>query len=487
MTSEDSPIACAVAAAAGRAQARVVCGDRKVDVETLLPYATRGLPMQAMGTSDLHVDIMLSPIRERYEAKLRQAKALGVPLALHALGITDSRLSRPITEILYALGDEIVDVVDDLDRISLDSRLEKSPDRVDIWTTLDFGRAHSWTAQALADTGKRSAPPAPSFFELPRDSSLASYVGPQNPKLYENILHRLNSLIDGSLGHINVGQKVRDQFSREVESLYSTRTSSGACGAVPAEGEIDVKSEKKDLLGTFSPWQVCIYDQALPPSMTGTFDALIKIVADPSFRKAVDAKTLAFKRTPAGAGMPQGTVAYELSVDSSALVKSLGEVASGKPSTKSKAKATPDKPNIQKIYFYVAPDANRWLFGMGRDSKELQAHLLAIKKATPENRIGAIPEMAYLKSAPGVAGGFFTLSYFAKLFSKAAQSAHLKEQPGVDPFSTAPHHGTTPIPLVWTVSGEPTAPKLECKFRVERAVFEDAFALGTNYAARLVK
>ncbi len=489
LTTDESPVACGLAAALGRAQVRVVCGDRRVDVENLLPYATRGLPLLAMGTSDVHVELRVAPIRDRYQSRLRQIKALAIPMALHELGLTDARLSRPVTDILYALGDEVLDVVNDLDQITLDSKLVQNPDRVDLSTALAFTRAHSWSAQTLAAAAKTASPAPASFLELPRDSSMASYVTAQNPKSYENLVHRIVALMDGVLAHVNVNPKARDEFARSLDQFNASRTSSAACGAAPGSIDPGSPASKVNVLEAFSAWQVCAYDQQPTTAFTAVLDASARILADPNLRKVIDERALSFHKRAAGAGLPPATASYELTVDSTALVAAIAKIATNAPSVSKPKdkKAAAEKPVVGHLQIYIVPDGNRTWLGMGTDNKELISHLVAAKKAPPDSRLGAVPGLAWLRSEPAIAGGFFNLAYVMAGVERRARARGMLSDKKTDMLATAPHHGQTPIPFIWTVKGESTAPRLECNMRFDRAIFEDILAVGGQQLMQMAK
>ncbi len=430
-----------------------------------------------MGTFDAHIEVRLAPIRERYAQQLRQAKALAVPMVLHELGISDIRLSRPITDALYALADEVVNFVDDLDRIVIDSKLAEKPDHVDVSTTLDFTRAHSWSAQALADAAKRMSAAPSSFNDLPSDATLASYVGPQSPKTYEGPLRRLIALVDGSLAHLDVSPKLRDEFARSLDQFNQARTSTGACGAVPNTGDMAADG-KIDLLQSFTPWQVCIYDQQPLAASAAVLDACTKIAADAGFRKPFNPRSLSFRRLGTVAGLPAGSVGYELKMDSEALLDDLSRLFSGTSAPKTKAKpGHKEKLALGTVYIYLVPDGTRTLTGMGTDTKAIIAHLNAIKKAPPEHRLAANPGLSWLRSEPAIAGGFFTISYLMGSVERAMRKHGTKSDKSDDLLATAPHHGTTPIPLVWAVHGDANAPKLVLTVRLDRALFEDVMPI----------
>ncbi len=328
LTGDESPVACGLAQALGRAQVRIVCGDRRVDVETLLPYATRGLPLQAMGTSDLHIEVKLAPMRERYQQRLRQVKALAIPMALHELGFMDARISRPITDILYALGDEIIDVVDDMDNLAIDARIASDPERVDVTAALAFARAHSWSAQTLADARKRAASAPTLFFELPTDASMASFSSPHNPKSLDKLVHWLGSLLDGALSHIAVNAKVRDNLVRSTEQLNDAPSGPGVCAAAPAASNTSVTRDQDIVTKSMNAWQICATDQLPAAKLTAVLDAWVSVAADTAFRKFMGDKAIIFRRAVTPVGLPTGSAAYEAKLDVETIGRSLQKLLS---------------------------------------------------------------------------------------------------------------------------------------------------------------
>jgi hypothetical protein len=470
----------------GRAQVRVVCGARRVDVENLLPYATRGLPLLAMGTSDLHVEFQLAPIRERYGQRLRLIKAMAIPMALHELGISDPQVSRPVTDVLYALGDEIVDVIDDVDHLVLDARTAVDPERVDVTTALAFTRSHSWSAQTLADSAKRVAPAPALFFELPKDASMASFTAPPNPKALEKLVHRIGSLLDGALAHINVNAKVRDDLIRSLDQLNETRTGPAVCAAAPGASNANPKVDPDTLMESMPHWQLCAYDQQPAATFTAFLDAWARVAADSELRKILGDKALAFRRRAAPAGLPAGTVAYELHLDVDAIRGSLQRLVSdaGPASKAAKKDVNEAKPAPRSILILVVPDGTRTWWGFGTDAKQVVAHLLFARKPGSDNRIGSMPELARLRVEPVIGGGYVTVAHFAGPFLKGWRSSLRMGPKGStegqldDVLSTAPHHGLTPIPFTASVKGEVSAPELQFTVSLGRAVFEDLVSIG---------
>ena len=483
VTADQTPLTCAIAPALGRAPVRLVCGDRRVDVENLLPYATRGLPLQAMGTSDLHVEFRLAPIRERYGQRLRQAKALGVPMALGWLGISDTRLSRPITDILYALGDELVDVMDDLDHISFDSAFASNPDRVDVSTSLAFSRAHSWSAQVIADSSKRATTAPALFFDLPKDASLASYVTAKNPRLFETVMHRLEALIDGALAHVDVNQKLRDDFIRNLDQ-FTSQSSAGACGAGTPVGYSGSESIKGNFLRTLNAWQVCVYD-ALPPSaITALLDSAARLTSDKKIEQVLGAGAFTVRRRTGVRGLPTGARVFEYTFNTN-LANLMWNTS---PRAKSDKKVSkPEPADIGTLYLYVVPDGTRTWTGFGTDAKVIEAHLLAARTAGAEGRLGASSDLAWFRTAPGIAGGFATMAHVGAMLASRGQVPGVNKSSVEEGLAAAPHHGQIPIPYLVQVRGEPSAPELRLEVRIDRTQFEDLVAIGSQSVLKMAK
>ena len=106
---------CVVAASLGKAPARLVCGDREKDIEALLPYATRGLPTENLGSADLHIEVRAEPFRRRFARELRQGKTLATPFVLSELSLDDSRFDRALADTVHAVADEVLALAEDID------------------------------------------------------------------------------------------------------------------------------------------------------------------------------------------------------------------------------------------------------------------------------------------------------------------------------------------------------------------------------------
>lgn len=494
ITSDETPMTCAIAPALGRAKVRLVCGDRRIDVETLLPYATRGLPLLSMGPAEAHFELKMNPIRERYGQRLRQGKALVVPMALAYLGIKDTRISRPLTDIMYGLGDEVVDVMDDLERVSFDISLSNAPEALDLTTSLAFGHAHSWTAQTLADSAKRAALAPKAFFDLPNDAGAASFVTTINPKNFETALHRLEALIDGALAHVEVNQKLRDGFSRSLDN-YVSQPWSGACAmGVPSSTSA---AKTKPSLGNVAPWQVCAYESLPPASITDLLDALARLSVDKQVQKVIGRGNLTVRKVAAAKGLPSGTLTYDIKIDYNGLATALvafGEHENAGASDKKAGKATDTKKSgegkdlfeVTNMRVHIYADGPRTWILSGTDPKQLEAHWALARKGEPSERLASLSELAWLGQRPSMAGGFMSLAYVGSSIARSELAAKKRQLADTDVMlSTAPHHGQTPLPFLVEPGGTSGSPELKVISRLPRPFFEDLVAFAGSQLLKM--
>ena len=312
--------ACSVAAAVGPAPARLVCGDRVDDVDALLPYVTRGLPNESLGSADIHLELRAEPIRRKYSRELRQMKTLATPFVLRELSLDDPRFDRALADAVHALADEVIALTEDADRVVIDVSLAPNSDKADLVGTIQFRGNKSWTVGTFLDAGARSAAAPKMFWKLPRDSEIASFGVTASPKRYEDIRRTLAELTDGFLTHEKIPRRVRDQLSELVEKAWVTNAASVyakgelAGGAMPkSEGARDRERVRRAL-----GWHIVgIADS--PKKLMGDLDKFVKAYNDPQLKRTF---TTRFKvknneiptlRRRATRGLP-GAITYEFTL-----------------------------------------------------------------------------------------------------------------------------------------------------------------------------
>jgi hypothetical protein len=390
--------------------------------------------------------------------------------------------------MLYALGDEVVDVIDDLDRISIDAQLASSPDRVDVSTRVSFTRARSWVAQAIADSAKRAAPAPAAFFDLPDDSGIATYVAASNPRVFETVAHRIELLADGVLAHFEVNQKAREEFVRSLDQ-YASHPWGGACGEGAPTPSLDPdKRGEANIFSTLNAWQVCAYD-ALPAAvLTNVLDSGGKLVADKKVRQLIGDGSVSVRRRAAGSAFPAGASVYEVKINTAAIEAAVekwgSKSARADKQAKKPAKVDPSKTGT--LYIYVIPETSRTWVGSGTDAKSIEAHLVTARKAGGMGHLSA-QDLAWLRQTPAVAGGFVSMAHVGAMVAARGSKQGISKKRVEEAFAVAPHHGQTPIPFTVEVRGTPGAPELLFSSRLDKALFEDLVAIGGQAVFRVAK
>lgn len=474
----ESPV-CAVAAAVGKAPARLVCGDRQDDIDALLPYATRGLPSENMGQADLHVELRVEPLRRRYAKELRQLKTMATPFVLSELSMDSPRFDRALADAVHGLADELLAIVDDVEIVRIDGKLDKGAGLVEATASLKFKGQSSWTVQTMLDASKRSKGVPELFWKLPKDSEMATFGVGANAKRYDAIRKTLAELMDGALEKEKVPRKVRDQIS---ELLLETWTTEGdvvyahsevaAPATMPPQGSAAALRERiRSQLGSY-----VIGLEEKPAKYKGYLDKIVKLYNDAQLRQVMD-KRLKVKpadlpklasrasRTP---GMPPGTTVYELSLPSAFFDKMEA------PPPGAKKGAVP----ALSVVLILVPDGDRSWVGLSADEKALSQKLVEIKKG--ESTLASREGLAPLKTSKGVSGGYFTIGNLVKSVVAGMGEAGLGDVSKA--LSLMPNHGDTPM-LMWTTVTEQGGPNLVYTVRVPKAVVEDIAAVAPALAA----
>lgn len=480
ITKGESPV-CAVAAAAGKAPARLVCGDRQEDVDALLAYATRGLPSENLGKSDLHIEVRGEPLRRRYGKELRQLKTMAAPFVMSELSLDSPRFDRALADAVHGLSDEILALVDDVDRIGIDATLDKKGGMADATIAMKFKGKSSWTVQTMLDAQKRAKGAPEAFWKLPKDSEMATFGVGANAKRYEAIRKTLAELMDGALEKEKVPRNVRDQIS---DLLLETWTTEG--DVVYAHSEVSApaaaSSGMRERIRSQLGWYVVGLEEK-PAKYKAYLDRLVNLYNDAQLRQVLD-KRLKVKpadlpkltsRAARGPGMPVGTTIYELNLPS-AFFDKMDPVPPMPPGAKPMKRAPAAALSVVLV---LMPDGDRSWLGLSADEKALMAQLAAVKKG--ESTLAQRDGLGALKAAKGVSGGYLTLGNFVRSVANGMKEAQLDADIG-KAMAKMPNHGETPM-LMWTTVSDGAAPDVVWTFRVPKAVVEDIAAIAPALAA----
>ncbi len=465
-------VSCAIGVAVGAAPARLVCGHRAHDVDGLFNYATRGLPNEPLPNLDFQIELRLEPVKKKYEAELGSARLLAGFL-LREVQVDNPRFDRALSDVAYTLVDETTAFVHDLDKVRLDANIDTAKNAVNARFDLKFASQKSWLVQASTETLAMIEPPPELFWQLPADSTAASFGVGWKPGRLKPIGHTLADLLDGYLESEKVPAGLRDQATKSVEALFDLNTKQ-----VRAQGELSEIPADPLLAADYKAfgWQVAALDgdskrvTTLFDGLTGTLSSrdLARLLKQ---RLSIDANVLP-KLSAHGVqlkGFKPGAKAYRLDIPLELFEKyaknQLGALAASAPkgAKKGTAKSVP-------LSIVVAYDGQRTWIGASPDEKAVLKRLESLKDpkaALLSTRAG----LEALRSVPRAAGGFLTLGRFAgQLGAMGGRNADASKL-----VTALPHHGETPIVFSYDLSA--SGPEITTSFSVPRAAVEDIGAL----------
>lgn len=447
---------CVVGPALGAAPARLVCGKNAAAFEALGPYALRGLPRESLPDADLHIELRAGPARRAYGAELRQLKML-VPLALHEIKLDNPRFDRAVADALHALADELPDLVNDLDRISLDVNLSDQSQSLDVSGKLALSGQQSWFSKTLQDAGAHAAQAPDVFWKMPADCTAGSYGTSSASKSTEALRQTLAEMLAGYLESVNVAPKLRDDLTRALLAVTSVDgTRAAGAGAVPAaKAKSGNKATFAERTRAVVGWRLLV-EPGKPDSYRDLFAALSNLVEDKALRKRVadlahvGVDLLPHVRSRKAAGLGTGATEYELAISA----KAAEAIASA-----------PAEP--VSVYAVVAPLGDASVIGVSAAKEELYARIKKFRDGqgpTLTERQG----LDGLKTTRVVGAGFLTLE--GLLQSDPSQSERDTLLTGL------PHGGKTPM-LFWSsVESSAAGPTSSVRLSVPKDVFSDVVA-----------
>ena len=435
---------CIVASAVGPAPARLVCGDSNRDLDALSDYATRGLPNEALGSGDFYLDVRAEPFRKLYGNQLRRGRTVLVPMALNELQMGEPRFDRALADAIHALADEVLALVDDIDRVTLEGGLDTSKQVATSTLNVKFRSKRSWVASTSATFAKRATVAPDIFWSLPKDVGMASYSVGADPKHYAGILSTGIELLDGAMSNKQVPPRVRTQLLELVKKLFvSDAVSAYASGAAPASGasfeKMSTAARDREMVRSGIGWHV-IGVQEPPKRWKNLLDQMSKTYQSRDLRRymgTLGAPTKDFpKLRKRGAGLGAGSTQWELVIPGKAFEP--GWTPPGEKKVRGKALS---------MFLILMPDGDRTWIGFSADQKLLKKKMAAVKKAAPAaQKLSGRAGLGGLKTTKAIGGGFFTLDSFTNGASPTMMA--LRDELGVDAskaLAQLPNRGQTPM------------------------------------------
>jgi len=460
-------VSCTAGLAIGSAPARLVCGNRSHDVDGLFNYATRGLPNEPLPNVDFQLELRLEPVKKKYQAEIGSARLLAGFL-LREVQVDNPRFDRALSDVAYTLIDEATAVVHDLDKVRLDTNLDSAKNLIDVRLGYRFAGQKSWLVQGSSEALATVGPVPDLFWQLPADSTAASFGAGWKPARLKPIGHTLAELLDGYLESEKVPAGLRNQASKTVELLFDQNAN-----LVHAEGELSELPSDPLLAADarFFGWHLAAVEGE-PKNLFALFDGLQATLASRDLARLLKTRLKANAAVPKFSahgvqvrGFKPGAKAYRLDIPRELFDKyATGQLKSDLAAKgKNVAKTAP-------LTVVIAFDGERSWAGMSPDEKVIIKRLEALKDPkTPVLR--GREGLDTLKSKPRAAGGFLTLERFAgKLGALAGRDADAAKL-----FSALPHHGQTPV--LFSSELNASGPEITTTISLPRAAVEDLGAL----------
>ncbi len=470
---------CGVSPALGKAPVRIVCGSNLVSVRDLIAFAGRGLPLTHLSSSALHIEFRPEPLRARFGTQLRAGKAMLLPMLLSSLKLRDPRFERPLSDLAQSLGDEVLDVVDDLDRINIDFDVSKAPDEARMRFGLQFRSKTSFTAQ-LSDSYTRSMrlPPA-AWRELPADAMTRSWSAAGNAALWAKPAERVRALLDGLLATVDAKPALRDKVANAYANILK-----GQPVVVGASWPAADASKDPLKLGE----SASLIEEG-PERWSAAFAATSQLLADKALRKVAETKLglpaaflLSFDKVNLPK-LPPKAEAYRLRLDSSAMdwakrvapsqatPSEAPDGTKGKkaaPAGAQKGKAAKPVAPVELLLVLVPEGQKTWiLMGSNPDSLRNRLTSLTSHKAPPARALPGFDDR------PALSGTVMTVAALLRAMLQHPSTTGNSQLSPESVLATLPAHGETPLYCSLTAKALGTGSLIELGCTVPKAALTD--------------
>ena len=453
-------LSCVVGPSLGASPARLVCSDEQHSAAALLPYLTRGLPTESLSEADIHVRVNVEPLRRAFGPSLRQAATVGLPVLLNKIAFDDPALDRAIADVVHGTANELLTLVDDANRITLDVDLDETVKVARTKVALQFGSTKSWVAQSVLDVERRRVAAPAEFWALPRDVGGASFSAPPNPQRLAGIKEHVARVADAFAAKASLPDRVRRDIAYVVEHTANSPTPIvTARGGVPP---LPKSASLRGLRGMMAQlpqqfgWIAYRYLGADPDEQKKYFDTLVRAYNDPATQRALKGllsdgdKLPRLRARPVyGHGLPGGTQQYEFA---------LGGLLDGFPD--------------YTLVVVVMPQGDDVWVGYSFDEKRLHEMLARVRQ--PSQTLQGRPGLESLRGRSYSVAGFTTL----RTLVEPAMTRWLRmDQPQIDrAFNIMTHHGETP--MVTTVAASTSGgTRLELTWDLPQEVLQDVAAM----------
>jgi hypothetical protein len=446
---------CLLAWAMGAAPVRLVCSDKARALDELGPYLTRGLPGEALVSSELFVEVRAEPWRRRFGRQVQMVK-LGVPFVLRELELDHPAFDSVVSDTLYSLADEVVQLSDDLDAVRLLGKMQPATQTMDFSMSIKLRGQRSWLGQWLREAEQSMAAPPEMFWSLPGAAHDAGYHAQVSGPRQQALVAGMSKLLGGALDYLGVPARLRQDTTRAFDTFCKDAGPTCEAGGDTSTSASSARGDDYHLTGSSEKGQL---DQLL--------QQLYLVYSQPATRKVLEKKfeikewpQVISRRPSAGSGLPATTTVYEMSLPAN-LRELFSRGGSSDPA--------------KKLYVASLDVAGRNWLATASDEKLLAQQLNAMASTAAKATLADNRRLDPLRQSRTLGAGFFTVNSSLAAIRDLAPELKLKA-------SSLEHGGTTPILYRSVVAGGGT--ELSFSVSLPKPVMADVAAAVMAIAAQ---
>lgn len=477
---------CAVSASAGKSPARLVCVEKKRDLEKLAAYVARNVAAMPSAPEDMSATLNLRGVLDKYGRKWANM-ARGAPVFAKELENGVPTFDQALMDTANALAIEAGGLINDADSVRVAVSLDQTKGLTSKME-FRFAGSKSWTVQTMVSGADKKGPAPEHFWMLPASSDTVTYGRAGDPKRWEPVFDTIASLVEGGLEGEKIGtpgdRKALAKLIRLPTGKYAASVAAnGHFAGTPGE-----KAGFNDVVDATVGWHLVGVDDD-PKEIRAWLGEAVKVYNRPTLQKLFkkelgrDAKNLPKVRT-VRAPRELGAGALNIEITVPEVEDPMEELAMATPTPSAAPPKRPAKAKTVDLKFYLMlmSDSGRTWIGVGSDDNKLAKLMAGLKGKTPgANSLASRRDLSRLKSEKHNAVTVTSLDGFmgamrplmeVAMVGAAAAGASQPVQEMMNALEKLPNRGKTPIVAVADVEGG-DKPKMTVQWTVAKETLED--------------
>ena len=472
---------CAVAAAAGKTPARLVCAERSRDL-AIAAYVARNVATMPEPAADMHAEIRLRGLLDKY-GRMWANQARGLPVLAEELKLDIPSFDEALKDTAEALADEAGAVLADADSIAVDITVNQQKG-VQLTFEAAFAGKRSWLVQTMLDGSHLAGPPPEILWVLPKSTEAFAWGHSADPARFAPVLAAGRSLLLGFMQHEKVGSAADRQAIGKLLRLPTKKyvgsvSASGHFSATPAKAG---KAAFADMLDGVVGWHVVGMEDSSAEVKSYLTD-MVNVYNRPSLQGMMkkemgsDAKHLPrVKITRAPQALGAGSMEVEVTIPQ--VEDPTDAMGLGAPPV---AGPPPQPKTIDvKMHILLMADGQRTWMGLAGNRDELAKLMATLKGKGPADSLATRSELAGLKRGKHSAGSVTSLDGALGVLKPMVMGFMASAPAGVagpgqqvlTMFERLPNKGKTPITAYVDVDAG-AKPRTSMTMTVPRETLDD--------------